>query len=324
MPSVFVVILNWNGAQDTLACLESLSRQTVRDLRVVVVDNGSTDNSVDRIEAWAHDHGATLPVEVIEAGENLGFAAGCNRGMRHALDAGAELVFLLNNDATLAPNAVEVLAGFLRQHHDFGAVTGQIRYADRPVIWNCGGDLTWTGSRRYLYGEQPVDVVPKSGWRRITFMTGAAVMIRAAVLRDHGLYTERFFFGEEDYELSLRLRRAGVPMAACFEAVITHRVGSSIDRAAPAAAIGRYYVYYLNRFIDMRAYYPRPLWWLWRLASLAFVVITLRRRRGFSWATLSGLARKLLRDSSRLDGVTKERFETAIRAGSVGDTRISL
>jgi GT2 family glycosyltransferase len=315
MASIFAVVLNWNGAQDTLACLDSLAGQSVHDLNVVVVDNGSTDDSVERIKSWSGKNGDTLPVDLVEVGQNLGFAAGSNRGIRHALDAGAEMVLLLNNDTVLAPNVVEVLAGFLREHPEFGAVTGQIRYSDRPVIWNCGGDLTWLGSRKYVYGEQPVDTVPTSGWRRITFMTGCAVLMRASMLRAHGLYTERFFFGEEDYELSLRLKRAGVPMAACFDAVITHKVGSSIDRAAPAAALGRYYVYYLNRFIDMRAYYPRPFWSVWRLASLAVVVARLRRARGFSWPSLSLLSRRLLRDSSRLDGVTKERFENATRTG---------
>ncbi|HET7421016.1 MAG TPA: glycosyltransferase family 2 protein [Candidatus Dormibacteraeota bacterium] len=315
MARVHVVILNWNGAPDTLACLDSIARQKSPDLRVAVVDNGSSDDSVGRIREWARQHDGSPVVEVIEAGENLGFAAGSNLGIRHALDAGAEMVLLLNNDTLLEPDVVGVLARFLEDHPDFGAATGQIRYADRPVIWNCGGDLTWLGSRKYLYGEQPVDAVPKSGWRRISFITGCAVLMRASTLREHGLYTERFFFGEEDYELSLRLKRAGVPLATCFDAVITHRVGSSIDRAAPAAALGRYYIYYLNRFIDMRAYYPRPFWLVWRLASLAMVVPRLHRSRGFSWRALSTLSRKLLRDSARLEGVTKERFETATRNG---------
>lgn len=315
MAPVYTVILNWNGAPDTVACLDSIARQTSTNLRVVVVDNGSTDDSVARIREWAREHNGSPMVEVIEAGENLGFAAGSNLGIRHALDAGAEMILLLNNDTVLAPDVVEALTRFLHDHPEFGAATGQIRYADRPAIWNCGGDLTWLGSRKYVYGEQSLDAVPKSGWRQITFITGCAVLMRSSTLRRHGLYTERFFFGEEDYELSLRLKRAGVPLATCFDAVITHRVGSSIDRAAPAAALGRYYIYYLNRFIDMRAYYPRPFWLVWRLASLAMVVPRLHRSRGFSWGALSRLSRKLLRDSTRLDGVTRERFETATRDG---------
>jgi len=307
--STDVVILNWNGGADTIACLESLGAQTSRDVRVVIVDNGSEDDSVARIGDWASDRNAAL--EVIENGDNLGFAAGCNVGIRNALAAGADYVMLLNNDTVLAPDVVGILVRFLDQHPDYAAVTGQIRYADRPVIWNCGGDLTWFGSRKYLYGEQPVARVPQTGWRRITFVTGCAALVRASVFREQGLLTERFFFGEEDYDFSRRLRRAHLLIASCLDAVITHRVGSSIDRAAPPVALGRYYVYYLNRFIDMRDHYPRPVWWLWRWASLAYVLPRLKMSRGLSWRAVARLGRKLLRDSSRLDGVSKELFETA-------------
>jgi len=313
MPSIVVVILNWNGAPDTVACLESISRHMSRDVQVLVVDNGSEDDSVGRIKGWASDH--DLAIELIENGANLGFAAGSNVGIRHALAAGADRVFLLNNDTVLAPDAIKSLARFLDEHPDYAAVTGQIRYFGRPVIWNCGGDLTWSGSRRYLYGEQPVEKVPQTGWRRITFITGCAILIRASVFREHGLLTERFFFGEEDYEFSQRLRRAHLNVACCFDAVIHHKVGSSIDRAAPPAALGRYYIYYLNRFIDMKDYYPRPIWWAWRWLSIAVVLPKLRRSRGLSWRGLTLLGRRLLRDSARLDGVSRELFEAASRSG---------
>jgi GT2 family glycosyltransferase len=311
--STYVVVLNWNGGADTVACLESLSLQTAADVRIVVVDNGSQDDSVARITGWASGHDIAL--EMIENGANLGFAAGANVGIRHALAAGADYVLLLNNDTLLAPDVVEIVTRFLDEHPDYAAVTGQIRYADRPVIWNCGGDLTWFGSRKYLYGEQPVETVPQTGWRRITFITGCAALIRGSVLREHGLLTERFFFGEEDYDFSRRLQRAHLPIACCLDAVIRHRVGSSIDRAAPPVALGRYYIYYLNRFIDMRDHYPRPVWWAWRWASLAYVLPRLKMSRGLSWKAVAGLGRKLLRDSVRLDGVSRERFETATRTG---------
>lgn len=314
-PRVFAVILNWNGGADTVTCLESLSVQTARSLQIVVVDNGSEDGSVARIRNWSSDQ--QVPIEVIENGANLGFAAGSNVGIRHALAAEADSVMLLNNDTVLAPDVIEILTRFLDEHPDYWAVTGQIRYADRPVIWNCGGDLTWFGSRRYLFGEQPVASTPQTGWRRITFMTGCAALVRASVFRREGLLTERFFFGEEDYEFSLRMKRARCLMACRFDAVIHHKVGSSIDRVAPGGALGRYYIYYLNRFIDMREHYSRPVWWVWRWASLAYVLPRLKMSRGLSWQTVAGLGRRLLRDSARLDGVSKERFETATRTGRI-------
>ena len=79
------------------------------------------------------------------------------------------------------------------------------------------------------------------------------------------------------------------------------------DRAAPPGALGRYYIYYLNRFIDMKDYYPRPIWWAWRWLSIAVVLPKLKRSRGLSWRGLTLLGRRLLRDSARLDGVRRSR-----------------
>ena len=130
-----------------------------------------------------------------------------------------------------------------------------------------------------------------------------------------GLLTERFFFGEEDYEFCLRLRRSRSPIAVRFDAVIHHKVGSSIDKVAPGGALGRYYIYYLNRFIDMRDYYPRPVWWLWRWLSLAFVVPRLWISRRVSILGMALLTKRLLRDSSKLDGVSRELFDLANKSG---------
>jgi len=312
-------------------------------VRLVVVDNGSQDDSVRRIVEWCDAHRSEVTavsydrkeaesggreadesllaqepsrqLALVEVGENLGFAGGSNVGIRYALKAGAEYVLLLNNDTVLEPDALARLLAFLIEHPDYAAVTGQIRYWGRPVIWNCGGDLTWFGSRRYLFGERPVASVPQEGWRTITFITGCAALMRTSVFTQHGLLTERFFFGEEDYELSLRLRRARCLIACTFDAVIHHKVGSSIDRTAPAGAIGRYYIYYLNRFIDMRDHYPLPVWWLWRWFSLAFVLPRLWRSRRVSWRGMTLLGRRLLRDSATLDGVSRERFERVTKSG---------
>lgn len=340
--AAFAVILNWNGGEDTVACLESLGRQTCRPTCTVVVDNGSNDDSIARISDWSAErsgpssiavrdparaltggHDSEGPprnagdgeVLIIASPDNLGFAAGSNLGIRYAMKAGAEYVLLLNNDTVVEPDALNLMLSFMTSHPDYAACTGQIRYLGRPVIWNCGGDLTWFGSRRYLFSEQPVSATPQTGWRRITFITGCAALVRASVFAEQGLLTERFFFGEEDYEFSMRLKRAGRPIACTFDAVIQHTVGSSIDRAAPPATLGRYYIYYLNRFIDMKDYYPKPIWWLWRWFSLAMVLPRLKRSRRLSWRGLAMLARRLLSDSARLDGVTRERFEIATRSG---------
>src|ERR1041385_7762298 len=103
VPSVAVILVNWNGKSDTLECLRSLEQDTYRLKRVIVVDNGSTDDSV---EAIRRAHPLT---NVIETGTNLGFTGGNNVGIRYALSSGSDYVFLLNNDTTVAPDAVQAL-----------------------------------------------------------------------------------------------------------------------------------------------------------------------------------------------------------------------
>src|SRR6266851_7872043 len=89
-PLAFTVLLNWNGWKDTVECLSSLQKLEYGNNRTMVVDNGSTNDSVPRIRAQFPQ------VEIIEMGKNLGFAGGCNAGIRAALDRGAEYVWLLN------------------------------------------------------------------------------------------------------------------------------------------------------------------------------------------------------------------------------------
>jgi GT2 family glycosyltransferase len=207
------------------------------------------------------------------------------------------------------------MVGFLEQHPDYAGVTGQLRLNDRPLTWNCGGELTWWGGRRYFFFRHPVAATPQTGWRRISFMTGCAALMRTCAFAQLGLLSERFFFGEEDYELSVRLKRAGQRLACCFDAVIYHKLGRSIDRAAAEGNLGRYYILYLSRFIDMRGYYPRPLWLLWRYASLAIVLQRLRRSLRVPWRSLRLFAHRLLSDSAVLDVVSRDRFEAATMLG---------
>lgn len=340
-PQVCVVILNWNGWRDTIACLESLLRSSGVGFCIALIDNASSDQSLAQIRNWAVSPGATsqgltfveLPSSKVsedcvedlpEVGKpvlylicsdvNLGFAAGCNLGSDLALYLGVNYIWFLNNDTLVEPNALANQVNFLESHPDIQATTGQIRYFDRPVIWNCGGWLTWSGSRKYLYHAVPVNEVPQAGSRIITFATGCALLIRSRVFEKLGRFTERFFFGEEDYEFSLRMKRNKLKIACCFDSVIYHKVSASVNQASDRAA-NRWYINYLNRFIDMRSYMPNLIWQIWRYASLAYILPMLKVRYRASLRSLLALARALLHDSARLDGVSKDHFEKTMQHG---------
>jgi GT2 family glycosyltransferase len=353
---VYIIILNWNGWQDTIECLESIQQSDYPNYCTVVIDNGSQDDSCKRIQAWARGDiladprhvdccGGEKPVKVfsynkttaenggipqteqelsllpaakkivlIQSGENLGFAGGCNVGIRYALAVGAEYVWLLNNDTVVERAALGRMVNFMENHSDYQGVTGQIRLYENPSkIWNCGGKLTCYGARRYYYNNRQIAEVPQHGSRRISFISGCAPIFRTSLFKKVGLLSDLFFFGEEDFELSQRLKRHGYKLACLCDAIIYHKVGGSINDAACGKIMGKVYIYYLNRFIDMRHYWPEFPWRVWRFFYFFYIFPLLKLKHGISWSGLWSLRKALLKDSTNLDRVNRATFEQALR-----------
>ena len=218
--SVWAVTVNWNRPDDTLACVETLAAQTYPHLRLLVVDNGSTDDSVARIQA-------RLPgVELKISKENRGFAAGANIGLRRALEGGADLIFLVNNDTLIDAHAVERLVAHMKP--GVGIAAPLIYYAnDRRRIWSAGGLvrpwlLEQSGDRR---GE--IAAGQWSGPVERDFVTGCGLLLSRKLLDTVGLFDERFFMYYEDSDLCLRARRAGFRILVVPEARMWHRVARS-------------------------------------------------------------------------------------------------
>lgn len=177
-----VIVLNWNGGDDTRRCLESLAASTLPH-RVYLVDNGSTDGSLDTLTATV----------VIRNGRNLGFAGGCNVGAKQAIADGATHLFFLNNDATLAPDALEKLLEALTE--DVVAVSPLILHPDGKV-WFQRGQLTLNEFviARHVTGPSPTD-----------FCSGCALLVRAADFERVGGFDEALFAYYEDIDLCLKL-----------------------------------------------------------------------------------------------------------------------
>ena len=355
-PRVCIIILNWNGWQDTIECLESIRRSDYPDCCTVVVDNGSRDDSCKRIQAWAEENkaagpragdnliggeslrvilyeraaaesrrsgenGRELPMSpaasrlaLIQVGENRGFAGGSNIGIRYAQAVGSEFVWLLNNDTVVEKAALGRMVYFLESHSDFQGVTGQIRlHGDPSRIWHCGGTLTCFGTRRYHYLNSPSARVPQRGFKRISYITCCAAVFRVSLFKKVGLLSERFFFGEEDFELSQRLKPSKFKLACLYDAIVYHKVGKSIDKVIRRENLPKSYIYYLNRFIDMRHYWRRFPWQLWRFSYFFYIFPLLKLRHGVSWNDFRSFRRQLIKDSTDLDGVSKATFERLLR-----------
>src|SRR5437763_815696 len=137
-PLVFIIVLNWNSWRDTLECLGSFEQVDYPNYRVLVVDNGSTDGSEERIRT------ACPEIEFIQTGANLGYAGGNNMGIRHALRQGARYVLLVNPDVVLEPATLRRLVRVCADVPQVGALCPVIRREDAPdCVWFGGGVIKW-------------------------------------------------------------------------------------------------------------------------------------------------------------------------------------
>ena len=257
-----IIIVNWNGADDTIACLRSLDNAK-GDFMVVVADNGSTDDSINRIDSVIKE--LKIKVDLLPLGRNWGFAVGNNRGIQYSRKYNPDSYMLLNNDTEVEPDFLVKIEGYRKQHPEIKVLGPLIRYwFDRDRIWSCGGKLVF-GSRKAYYKDMNTNVL-KTSVLPVTFISGCALFADVSLLDPDGcLLTERFFFGEEDFEFAHRMRRNNVKMAILTDSVIYHKVGSSAKRMSSRAKLGRDYLYYLGRLIVVRKYYN----------SFAFAVVLL-------------------------------------------------
>lgn len=219
---IVCVLVNWNGWRDTVACLDSLREQDYPAFEVIVVDNGSTDDSRLRI-AEAHPW-ATL----LETGRNLGFATGCNAGTRHALQAGADYIWLLNNDTIAPPETARILLQKAKANPAAGAIGTVLYYMHDPAMiqaWGGGSVNLWTGYVSHF--------TRAANLRRNTYLTGASVLLPAKVCEEIGLFYEGFFMYCDDADLSLRLLAAGYQLAVCEDTAVLHKEGASSTKRNP-------------------------------------------------------------------------------------------
>ena len=206
-PPITAVVVNWNGFEDTRRCVESLRAQDPSP-GIVVVDNGSTDGSAERL--------AGLPgPELVRSDRNCGFAGGANLGIRRALEGDAAYVWLVNNDAEAEPGALSALVAAAEAERSVGIVGGVL-----PEAWGGGRINRWTGVASPAAG--PGD--------KLDYVTGACMLVRRAVFEQVGLFDEAFFFYFEDADLCLRARRARWRLAVAPEARVRHRAGSTVSR----------------------------------------------------------------------------------------------
>lgn len=236
-PKVVIVILNWNQAEDTLDCLYSLQQIDYPNYEIVVVDNHSTDQSIDLIRSRFPQ------VSILIQGENLGCAGGRNVGVKFGLSRNAEYILFLDNDT-------EVDGGFLNnlisaaKGNSICAIFGpKIYYTEEPLrIWSAGGLIDWKTGETTSIGNGELDSPGYSDSRDVDFIAGCAMLVRSELFNLVGLFDEDYFIYFEETDWCCRARRAGYKCMFVPNSRVWHKESKSLGGASSPGK-----TYYLTR-----------------------------------------------------------------------------
>jgi GT2 family glycosyltransferase len=268
-PKVYAVILNWNNHEDTRKCLESLEKATYPNLAIIVVDNGSVDGSGKRLKEEFSN------LRFIFNDKNLGFARGCNVGIRAALeDEDCGYVLLLNNDAVATPGFLKRAVETGETNRDVGLIGGKILYSpESKRIWYAGGEINRWRGLTVIRGFREVDQGQYDSASEVGFVTGALMLIPRQVLDRVGLLPEEYFFGTEEIDYSIAVKKAGYKLYYVPEFLIYHSADGSHSNYDPKFV----YNNYRGKLILQEKYLPKKLFPLWKKVFNVYGVLAAGR-----------------------------------------------
>ncbi len=216
-----IVIPNWNGKKFLADCLQSLAKIDYQNYLLIVVDNGSSDNSVDYVKEKFSS------AIVISNKVNLGFSAAVNQGVKSALKENCDYILLLNNDTVVDSNFLKEML-VAAQENRVGIVGAKIYYYDQPKsIWYVGGRFVkWRASGQHI-GWMKNDNENWKGIKKTDFITGCAMLIKKEVFDDIGLFYEPYFLTVEDLDFCYQAREKGWKIKAALDAKVWHKVSFS-------------------------------------------------------------------------------------------------
>jgi len=215
VPHVCIVILNWNNYEDTSECIKSIERCTYPSLDVIVVDNASEDGSFERLSQefdWCH---------FIRNEQNIGFASGCNTGIKEALSMESDYVLLLNNDTIVCDGFLEPLVDTAESNRRVAAVGGIIYYPDGKKIWFAGGHI------KRSFAKISVNTNIESDEEYETeYIIGTMMLINTEFLQSHGYFNSDYFFGSEDQDFCVRAQQTGWKLLINPKSEVIHEINA--------------------------------------------------------------------------------------------------
>jgi GT2 family glycosyltransferase len=224
MTSVLIVVLNWNGINDTEKCLSSLLDQTYPDFKILVVDNASTNDSLKRLRKIEEENDK---ITVIANATNKGFAGGVNTGITYGIEKGYDAIALFNNDAKADKNWLRELVKSL-EPKKVGIATGLLLHADGKTIDSTGDWYSTWGLAFPRNRGQKAETAQEGG--EVFGGSGGASLFKTEVFKQVGLFDESFFMYFEDVDFSFRAQLAGWKVIYNPNAIAYHKQGASTDK----------------------------------------------------------------------------------------------
>ena len=264
---VAIIILNWNGYDDTYECIKSLGNLQYSDFHVFLVDNASGDGSYQKLTKDTLSGEFHVQVTCIQSGANLGSAGGNNVGIKVAFEKGYKYFWMLNNDTYVDHRALSSLMEVIESDPTIGIVGSKIYYANTDLLWFAGGSVNpYTGTSKH-YGIHEQDWGQHDQLRDVNFIVGCSMLFRRELIEQIGYLEEDYFIYYEDTDWNVRAKKSGWKIMYVPDSVIYHKESSSTksDDLSP------YYGYYLirNGYLMVSRIYKSYKW-------LAFISLLIR------------------------------------------------
>ena len=290
MNRLAVIVLNWNGSDDAIECIESLTEQTLKPT-IIIVDNNSSDNSVSVFEKYISIH-KREEITLIKNPRNLGFAGGINAGLVYARKQGFEYIGVLNPDAIADKKWCQALVDELSSQPKCGIATGILQRRNGKTLDTTGDFYTTWGLPGPRNRDEPIENAPdKPG--EVFGATGGGAIYRAAIFDDIDMFDEDFFMYYEDVDLSFRAQLAGWKVRFTPEAIAYHKVGAS-SKKVPGLAV---YNTFKNLPLVFIKNVPRQLFWYIgiRFFLTYWLIFASAVRHGNGWSAFKGMLASIIR-----------------------------
>ena len=256
-PIVAIVVLNWNNYNATNRCIESLWDLKYPKYKIYLVDNGSSDGSMQKLFG---NFKTNSKIKFIFNEDNLGFAAGCNCGIKIALNEGTDYILLLNNDCIVYKNDfLNKVIAFAELDKKIGIMGGKILFwPEKNRIWSTGGYVSFWFAEKHI-GHNEVDNGQYDTIADRKFISGALMLIKYKVFKKIGLLPEAYFFGKEEWEFSIRAIKSGYRLVYYPDLSVYHEASNSHSWIDPT------YVYNgaLSKIIFKKRNFPKLKYLLW-------------------------------------------------------------